>query len=114
MDDDKIKPVRGSDVSINCGPHVKGYDNLERWLAVATKRFGYLDSLHCCGECIRGTLRSGLSMRKIESRSSPINFRIFATVIGDSLRLYINKMVLAQGLGDEDCQAPRDEEGDRR
>src|SRR5215472_1446740 len=24
-----------------------------------------------------------------------------------------SKMVLAQGLGDEDCQAPRDEEGDR-
>ena len=24
-----------------------------------------------------------------------------------------NKMVLAQGLGDEDRQAPRDEEGDR-
>ena len=53
-DDSKIEPVCGTDVSIERGPYVKSYDDLELWLAIATKRFCRLNGLDRCGECVLG------------------------------------------------------------
>ena len=36
------------------GAYVKGYDDLELWLAIATKRFGRLNRSVRCGECVFG------------------------------------------------------------
>ena len=55
-DDGEIKSIRGSNVSVDCGPYVKGYDDLKRWLTFAAKLFDRLDSLQRSAEC---TLRRG-------------------------------------------------------
>ena len=65
--------MEGTDVSIERGPYVKSYDDLELLLAVATKRFGRLHGLDRCGECVVG--RGTDQVAQFESRHNLVSGR---------------------------------------
>jgi hypothetical protein len=74
---------------------VKGYDVLELWLATVTKRFGRLNGLHRCGECVlgRGTDQVGTLNWKNRKQTVANKLQDFATVISDSFGLCVKQRI---------------------
>jgi hypothetical protein len=94
-DDGKIKSVRGSDVSVDCGPYVKGYDDFECWLAIAAKRFDRLDGLQRCAKCVLrcGADQIGTFNWKDRKQTIANELQDFTTVVVDSFGLSVKKCI---------------------
>ena len=74
---------------------MKGYDDLEFWLAIATKRFGRLNGLDGCGQCVlgRGTDQVGTLNWKNRKQTVTNKLQDFATVISDSFGLRVKQRI---------------------
>ena len=65
-------------------------------------------------EALLAVLKSpAYRFKRIGLEAGPLSQWLFSALAEAELRVAFRQMVLAQGLGDEDRQAPRDEEGDR-
>jgi hypothetical protein len=74
---------------------VQGYDDLELWLAIATKRFGRLNGLDRCSECVlgRGTDQVGALNWKNRKQTVANELQDFATVISDNFGLRVKQRI---------------------
>src|SRR6516162_4669988 len=74
---------------------VKGYDDLELWLAIATKRFGRLNGLDRRGQCVFGCGTDQVGTLNWKNRKQTVANKLqdFATVISDSFGLCVKQRI---------------------